>query len=103
MSDLKPGSRWRSAVCDTEVAVIRPPRSSLSLQCGGQPMVAVNAERPVGVQLATDHAQGALLGKRYEDEGSGIEVLCTKAGAGSLAVDGTPLIIKAAKRLPSSD
>jgi hypothetical protein len=103
MSDLKLGSRWRSAVCDTEVAVIRVPRTALILQCGGHPMLIVNAERPVGVQLAPDHAHGALLGKRYEDAGSGIEVLCTKAGAGSLTVDGVPLTIKAAKRLPSSD
>ena len=23
--ELKPGSRWKSAVCDTEVVVVRPP------------------------------------------------------------------------------
>jgi len=103
MSDLKPGSRWRSAVCDAEVAVIRAPRTVLSLQCGGHPMLPVNAERPTGVQLAPDHAHGALLGKRYEDAESGLELLCTKAGAGSLTLGETPLTIKSAKRLPSSD
>jgi hypothetical protein len=103
MSDLKPGSRWRSAVCDAEVAVIRAPRAAMTLLCGGHPMLAVNAERPTGVQPVPDHAHGALLGKRYEDEASGLEVLCTKAGGGSLTVDGVPLTIKAAKRLPSSD
>jgi hypothetical protein len=103
MSDLKPGSRWRSAVCDAEVAVIRAPRAAMTLQCGGHPMLAVNAERSISLQLAPDHARGALLGKRYEDEASGLEVLCTKAGAGSLNVDGVPLTTKAAKHLPSSD
>jgi hypothetical protein len=46
---------------------------------------------------------GTLLGKRYADEDLGVEVLCTKAGTGTLALDGTPLPIKAAKPLPASD
>ena len=44
-----------------------------------------------------------LLGKRYVDDESDIEVLCTKAGDGALAVDGRPLVLKTAKPLPSSD
>ena len=34
---------------------------------------------------------------------SGIELLCTKAGEGSLSLDGAPLPLKEAKPLPSSD
>lgn len=45
----------------------------------------------------------ALLGKRYSDEATGIELLCTKGGPGQLACDGRPLVVKAAKPLPSSD
>jgi hypothetical protein len=46
---------------------------------------------------------GTLLGKRYVDEATGLEVLCTKPGAGGLAVDGRPLGVKAPKALPASD
>ena len=44
-----------------------------------------------------------VLGKRYEDEPSGAELLCVKAGDGSLAIDGRVLPIKGAKPLPASD
>jgi hypothetical protein len=46
---------------------------------------------------------GTLLGKRYADEAIGLEVLCTKAGQGSLSVGDTALAVKEAKPLPSSD
>jgi hypothetical protein len=44
-----------------------------------------------------------LLGKRYVHEAAGLEVLCTKAGDGSLTVAGELLPQKDAKPLPSSD
>jgi hypothetical protein len=44
-----------------------------------------------------------LLGKRYADESSGLEVLCTKPGPGPLTVDGRPLEVKGPKPLPASD
>jgi hypothetical protein len=53
--------------------------------------------------IAEGHAGTTLLGKRYTDETSGIEVLCSKAGEGLLAVDGRLLAIKEAKPLPASD
>ena len=43
------------------------------------------------------------MGKRFADEDLGLEVLCTKPGAGSLSVGGTLLQVKGAKPLPSSD
>lgn len=101
--ELKPGSRWRSAVCDTEVVVVRPAAGGASLECGGQPMVAHGAERPAGLSPAAGHDAGSLIGKRYTDEASGLELLCAKGGAGSLGLDGRLLTVKEAKKLPSSD
>jgi len=101
--DLKPGSRWKSAVCDGEVVVVKAPSEALALECGGHAMVAFGAERPAGLSPAAERAEGILTGKRYTDEASGIEVLCSKAGKGSLSLGGRPLSVKAAKALPSSD
>ena len=101
--ELKPGSRWKSVVCDTEVVVVRPPKTQISLECGGQLMVAHAAAKPEGLELSPDHASGSQMGKRFADEGSGIEVLCSKGGAGSLAIDGQALGAKDAKKLPASD
>lgn len=98
-----PGSRWKSAVCDTEAVVVRPPKPAVTPECGGAPMLPLAAERPSGAALAAGHDGGSLLGKRYGDELSGLEMLCTKAGAGSLAFEGRPLVMKEAKKLPSSD
>jgi hypothetical protein len=47
--------------------------------------------------------QGTQLGKRYSDDELGIELLCTKAGEGSLSVGETVLAVKGAKPLPASD
>jgi hypothetical protein len=101
--ELKPGSRWKSAVCDGEVVVVKAPSEALALECGGHAMSAFGAERPTGLTAAADRAEGILVGKRYTDESSGLEVLCSKAGKGSLSLGGRPLTVKAAKALPSSD
>jgi hypothetical protein len=101
--ELKAGSRWRSAVCDTEVVVVRAPSGTPSLECGGQPMIPHDAERPADATIDEAHATGTQMGKRFADAESGIEVLATKGGAGSLSLDGQPLALKDAKPLPSSD
>ena len=101
--ELKTGSRWKSAVCATELAVVRPAKEEVTLECGGGAVIAIGADRPSDGVVAPAHAAGTLLGKRYVDEPSGLEVLCTKPGAGSLAVDGRALTLREAKRLPSSD
>ena len=101
--ELKPGSRWKSAVCTAEVVVVRPAKGDLSLECGGQPMLSGTDAKPEGLSPSADHSAGVSVGKRYFDEDSGLEVLCSKPGAGSLAVDGRPLKVKDAKALPSSD
>ncbi len=101
--EIKPGSRWKSAVCSAEMVVVRPPKGSGELQCGGVAVLAHRStEAPAGAPHA-DHAGGVLIGKRYVDEESGIEVLGAKAGAGSLSYDGRALSLKEAKPLPASD
>jgi hypothetical protein len=101
--ELKPGSRWKSAVCTTEVVVVRPPKTAVTLECGGVAMVAQNDAVPAGATIAPEHKNGTLIGKRYTDSETMLEVLCAKAGEGSLSANRQPLAIKDAKRLPSSD
>jgi hypothetical protein len=103
MSQLKAGSRLRSAVCDTEVMVVIAPQGDAEVTCGGVPMVPLGAEVPSGLSLSEDAAEGTQIGKRYVDEAGDLELLCTKPGKGSLGLAGAPLAIKGAKPLPSSD
>jgi hypothetical protein len=100
---LGPGSRLRSAVCETEVIVVRPPADDVDLRCGGQPMVPLGEEPPAGLSLEAAFADGTALGKRYTDGGGDLELLCTKGGAGTLSVGSEVLVLKEAKPLPSSD
>jgi hypothetical protein len=101
--EFKPGSRWKSVVCNTEVVVVRPPKVAVSLECGGHPMTAAGSEVQPALSLSADHSTGTHVGKRYYDEESGIELLGSKAGTGSLSVNGRPLKLKQAKPLPASD
>jgi hypothetical protein len=72
------------------------------LTCEGVELVDGTAARP-GDGHGTPSGQGTLVGKRYSDETSGLEVLCAKAGPGAVAADQRDLTIKGAKPLPSSD
>ena len=99
---LTVGSRWKSTVCESQVIVVRSPGGDLELACGGHPMVPVDADAPMGA-VDPAHEEGTQLGKRYADDEVGLELLCTKAGKGSLTVNGAPLGLKDAKPLPSSD
>lgn len=100
--ELTAGSRWRSTVCNTEVIVVHPADGSRHLGCGGSDMVPHDGGSPEG-SPDPSLSNGTLLGKRYADESSGLEVLCTKAGVGTLTLDGSVLEVKSAKPLPSSD
>lgn len=103
MIAIKPGVRLKSAVCNSEVIVIRGNLPAVDLRCGGAPMIAAGETSPSAVAIDPAHAAGTLIGKRYIDAADRIEVLCTKAGEGSLEVDGEPLTVKQAKALPASD
>jgi hypothetical protein len=100
--ELKAGARFRSAVSDVEVIVIRASGDEAVLTCGGVPVLDSGDSSPkVAPEAGQDDA--ILLGKRYVDDSDTLEVLCTKPGEGTLAVDGRPLQLKSAKPLPSSD
>ena len=99
---LKAGARFKSAVCDTQVMVIKAPAGEFSLSCGGAEMIAPTAASS-GAQIDPAHASETLIGKRYVNADESLELLCTKAGKGSLSLDGVGLEIKQAKQLPSSD
>lgn len=103
MRVIKPGLRLKSAVCATEVMVIRAPAGEAHLSCGGAEMLAGSESAPAPARLDAAHAQGSLIGKRYVDAEERFELLCTKGGEGSLSLNGAPLAVKQAKALPSSD
>jgi hypothetical protein len=96
---MKPGTRLKSAACDTEIMVIRS--AGGEIQCGGAPMG--EAKPAEAAPLSADFSDGTLMGKRYVDAGGQYELLCVKPGKGSLAVDGVALTTKDAKPLPASD
>lgn len=99
---IKNGTRLQSQVCDTQVIVVRSADSLDDLRAGGAPMVPLGDPMDSALALDGSLADGTSMGKRYVDD-SGAEVLVTKAGAGTLTVGATPLILKEAKPLPASD
>jgi hypothetical protein len=98
---LQLGARLRSAVCDTEVIVVRAADSEADLRCGGAPMTTGPRPRePEGPAAGLD--QGSTMGKRYTD-GAALEVLVVRPGRGTLTLGDRPLEVMQAKQLPSSD
>jgi hypothetical protein len=100
--ELKPGTRLRSATDATQIVVVKTPDGDIDLRCGGHPMLPSDAEAPTA-EAAPGFDGGTQIGKRYADEEIGIELLCTKAGDGSLSIGDTVLETKSAKPLPASD
>jgi len=97
---IKAGTKLHSAVCDTDVMVIKG-SGDVALTCGGRDMVTARSTA-VGEPDAA-FAGGTAMGKRYQNADGSVELLCIKPGKGTLAIDGVPLEVKAAKALPSSD
>lgn len=100
MASLAAGKRLKSAVCTTEIMVIASPDRDMELCCGGAPMREGEGN---GAALNPDFAGGTAIGKRYVNDDGSLEVLCVKAGEGSLAVGGDALAVKDAKKLPKTD
>ena len=101
--EIRPGTRLESATCATQVIVVKAPKDAtdVDVRCGGAPMRELGTGGdPVAM---TGDGDPTLLGKRYADDEFGLELLCTQAGDGALAVGETPLQVKGAKPLPSSD
>ena len=99
---FRAGQQLVSAVDSTTVIIIRAPVAECTLTCGGVTM-ADPGEPVAGAEPDPSLMGGTQIGKRYVDEADTIQVLCTKAGSGTLALDGKPLVIQAAKPLPASD
>jgi hypothetical protein len=97
---MKAGTKLKSTVCDTEVMVIRG-AADATVDCGGAPMAD---DKPATLgEIDPAFAEGSKIGKRYVDADGTVELLCVKAGKGSLSLGGVALQIKDAKPLPSSD
>jgi hypothetical protein len=88
---LAPGTRLVSTTCSTQVIVVRAPSSSVHVTCGAKPMAILGATEPRSLGAVPPDSVGVERGKRYIDPDCGLELLCTQAGAGPIAVDGRPL------------
>jgi len=100
---MNAGTRFRSAVCDCEVVVVRAPSEAVVLQCGGLDMLPLESPRDPALTPVPALDGGTLLGKRYADAAALVEVLCTKPGQGTLSYAGEPLEQRSARALPASD
>jgi len=101
MPAIRPGLRFKSAVCSAEIMIVRG-SGEPSLTCGGAPMAGPNQTADAVLPKA-DEMGGCQIGKRYVNADQSLEVLCIKAGKGTLAASGAALVTKEAKKLPSSD
>lgn len=99
--ELTSGLRLRSQVCPTEVIIVKP--AAADLTCGGHPMIPLSDSPADGLSADPALCDGSQLGKRYTNAGDELELLVTKPGAGTIADGSTPLVLKEAKPLPSSD
>lgn len=103
---MKPrvGTTLISTTDPTTVVVVRWGEADVEVTCGGASMVdARGPEAGTAHEADPGRQDGTQLGKRYAADALGIELLCTKAGTGTLAVDGSPVPLKNAKPLPASD
>jgi alcohol dehydrogenase YqhD (iron-dependent ADH family) len=100
---FRPGQQVASVVDGTRMIVVRAPAEEAVLTCGGAEMVDAKQAPAPGGAPAEGAQEGTVLGKRYADEALGIELLCTKPGEGTVAVNGVPLVLQGAKPLPASD
>ena len=92
------GKRYVCATCGAEVIVTRGGDEVLYCDHGG------GQGRAEAEDL--DEREGSVaiqLGRRYVDEQSGIQVLCTKAGEGSLFIGEREMEVQQPRALPSSD
>jgi hypothetical protein len=101
MRKLKVGLKLKSSTCTTQIIVLKAAAGEHEIACGGAEMI--DTGDTATKELNPAFADGTLIGKRYVTEDESLEILCTKDGAGSLALDGVKLVVKQPKKLPSSD
>ena len=103
---MKPrlGQVLASTVDSTTVIVVRAPAADIDLTCAGVAMwdPRGGGASPVG-EPDPSQLSGTQMGKRYADERTGLELLCTRPGEGTIAVNGVPLLQQGPKLLPASD
>ncbi len=100
---VRSGQRYVSAVCATSIVVVKGPPSDIDLRCGGTGMLPAGASVDAKPGPAEGYDQGTVIGKRYWDEQTGLEVVCTSPGPGSLSLDDRLLPERPPQPLPSSD
>jgi hypothetical protein len=97
--NLMAGMRLFAQNSSCEVVVVRSAPALDAVFCGGLEMLTAPAtaggQAPDGPPVE--------LGKRYTDDEELVEILCTKAGTGPLALGNRALSLKAPKPLPASD
>lgn len=102
---MKTGQQMKSVVCSGKVIVLRAPKDdSVVLSCGGVPMVDAKSDAAEANQVGDPALMdGIVMGKRYVDADTNVQLLCVTGGEGTLTVDGRALQLEVAKQLPSSD
>nr|BFE36754.1 hypothetical protein GCM10010200_090050 [Actinomadura rugatobispora] len=87
------GQRLASSVSDTNIVVLDPGSATEPPSSGGSPM---RPGRYLPCSLpATRRTEpvDTVSGSVYEDPATGLTVLCTRSGAGALAVHGRELVM----------
>jgi hypothetical protein len=102
MDEVKPGTRFGSTTCETQVMVVKGGPARIDVRCGGAAMVPV-ADAAVTSSPVAPFDQGTLIGKRYVNDDESLELLCTRAGDGSVSIGDNILVVRGTKPLPASD
>lgn len=97
---IKVGSQLRSAATTLQVVVVRGSEEAGLLEAAGSEM---NGETAVNSAPNASAGEVIMVGKRYMDETSGIEVLVISTGPGPIRFNGRELLLKDSKPLPASD
>jgi hypothetical protein len=103
MKTLKPGLRLKSAVCATEIMVIRAPSLDAVLACGGTEMLGMaEADLPAAPssrRIMRGHPDRQALRRRARPRRGAVHARRRRF----VALDGVAMTVKQAKALPSSD
>lgn len=100
---VKVGSRLFDTASTAEFIVVRAPSEEIDLTISGNTPAFSADGRAESVAPKQSPGETSIIGKRYVDDAGTIELLCCRAGDGTPAVSGSPLQLKEAKPLPSSD
>jgi len=100
---LTVGKTLASAVDGATVVVVRASEAEVEVTSGGLSLYDPKSEEKSAGEPDPNLLGGTLIGKRYVNSDDTIELLATKPGKGSLAIDGEVLNLRDAKPLPASD